>query len=362
MQFAENLSDRQAAEAVRARIDRKYALGLELTDPGFDFSVLSEFRSRLLSGGAEELLLEKLLEECANRGLVKGRGKQRTDSTHVVAAVRVLNRLECVGETMRAALNALAATAPGWLAGWAPREWYDRYGPRFEEYRLPKADAERREMADTAGADGFRLLGKLEEPAALAGGLREIPAVGVLERVWKEQYHRPEGPGGSARWKGPEEMAPSAETVHSPYDTEAHYSWKRDTAWTGYKVHLTEAHGDEELPNLITNVETAPATAPDVTATNAIHGALSEKGLAPAEHVADAGYVDSEQMIEGKAKHGVDLIGPAPRDPSWQARTEGGLDISRFAIDWESEIVTCVRKARRAGFGIRPMTATATIS
>lgn len=175
MQFAENLSDRQAAEAVRARIDWKYALGLELTDPGFDFSVLSEFRSRLLSGGAEELLLEKLLEECANLGLVKGRGKQRTDSTHVLAAIRGLNRLECVGETMRAALNALAAADAGWLAGWAPREWYERYGPRFEEYRLPKADAERRKLAEAIGEDGFRLLGELEgSAAALAGRLREI--------------------------------------------------------------------------------------------------------------------------------------------------------------------------------------------
>jgi transposase len=345
MQFAENLSDRQAAEAVRARIDWKYALGLELTDPGFDFSVLSEFRSRLLSGGAEELLLEKLLEECANRGLVKGRGKQRTDSTHVLAAIRGLNRLECVGETMRAALNALAAADPGWLAGWAPREWYERYGPRFEEYRLPKADAERRELADAIGEDGFRLLEELEgSAAALAGRLREIPAVGVLERVWTEQYHRPEGPGGSARWKkGPEEMPPAAETVHSPYDTEARYSWKRDDiAWTGYKVHLTETYyGEEDLPHLITHVETVPSTDPDVTATNEIHAALSEKGLAPAEHLVDAGYVGSEPLVEGKAKHGVDLIGPAPRDPSWQARTEGGLDISRFAVDWESESVTC---------------------
>jgi transposase len=341
MQFAENLSDRQAAEAVRARIDWKYALGLELTDPGFDFSVLSEFRSRLLSGGAEDLLLGKLLEECANRGLVKSRGRQRTDSTHVVAAIRTLNRLECVGETMRAALNALAAAAPGWLAGWAPREWYERYGPRFEEYRLPKADTERRELADAVGEDGFRLLGELEGPAALASSLREIPAIGVLERVWAEQYHRPEGPGGPARWKGPEEMPPAAETVHSPYDTEAHYSWKRDIAWTGYKVHLTETYGDEDLPHLITHVETVPSTAPDVTATNTVHAALSEKGLAPAEHVVDAGYVGSEQMVEGKAKHGVDLIGPAPRDPSWQARTEGGLDISHFAVDWESESVRC---------------------
>ena len=64
MQFSEGLSDRQAAEAVRARIDWKYALGLELTDPGFNFSVLSEFRTRLVEGGKERLLLEKLLEGC----------------------------------------------------------------------------------------------------------------------------------------------------------------------------------------------------------------------------------------------------------------------------------------------------------
>jgi transposase len=137
-------------------------------------------------------------------------------------------------------------------------------------------------------------------------------------------------------------MPPAAQTVHSPYDTEARYSWKRDDiAWTGYKVHLTETHGEEDLPNLITHVETVPSTDPDVTATNEIHAALSEKGLKPAEHVVDAGYVGSEPLVEGKAKHGVELIGPAPRDPSWQARTEGGFDISRFAVDWESERVTC---------------------
>src|SRR5215207_8332051 len=112
LQFHENLSDRQAAEAVRARIDWKYVLSLELTDAGFDFSVLSEFRSRLLKGNAEELLFDKLLVCCQALGLVKARGKQRTDSTHVVAAVRYLNRLELVGETVRAALNDLAVYAP----------------------------------------------------------------------------------------------------------------------------------------------------------------------------------------------------------------------------------------------------------
>ena len=100
LQFLENLSDRQAADAVRARIDWKYALGLELTDPGFHFSVLTEFRARLVAGNAEYLLLDRMLERFKTRSLVKARGKQRTDSTHVLAAVHDLHLLELVGETM----------------------------------------------------------------------------------------------------------------------------------------------------------------------------------------------------------------------------------------------------------------------
>ena len=111
MQFRENLADRQAAEAVRARIDWKYLLGLDLTDAGFDFSALSEFRDRLLAGSAAEHLLDKLLERCRTLGLLKARGQQRTDSTHVLAAIRVLNRLELVAETLRATLNELATVA-----------------------------------------------------------------------------------------------------------------------------------------------------------------------------------------------------------------------------------------------------------
>src|SRR5919201_6290099 len=115
MQFTEGLSDRQAANAVRGRIDWKYALALELTDPGFDASVLSEFRTRLLHGEAEHLLLETLLTLLQERGLLKARGTQRTASTHILAAIRTLNRLELVGETMRFALNRLAVVAPTWL-------------------------------------------------------------------------------------------------------------------------------------------------------------------------------------------------------------------------------------------------------
>ena len=112
MQFAEGLSDRQAADAVRSRIDWKYALSLALTDPGFDCSVLSEFRARLIAGSLEHQLLEAMLTHFQARGWLKARGPQRTDSTHGLAAIRMLHRLESVGETLRAALNSLAVVAP----------------------------------------------------------------------------------------------------------------------------------------------------------------------------------------------------------------------------------------------------------
>src|SRR3954452_2934511 len=174
LQFVEGLADRPAAEAVRSRIDWKYALGLELTHPGFDFSVLSEFRSRLVAGQAEQLLFETLLTRLQEIGVLKKRGRQRTDSTHVLAAVRVLNRLERVGETLRAALNALAVVAPEWLQAWAPAGGDARYGERVENYHLPKPDQARLALSAVIGADGQRLLAALDV-ATEESWLREVP-------------------------------------------------------------------------------------------------------------------------------------------------------------------------------------------
>src|SRR5881227_3392216 len=189
MQFRENLADRQAAEAVRARIDWKYLLSLELTDPGFDFSVLSEFRDRLLAGSAEALLLEKLLERCRALGLLTARGQQRTDSTHVLAAIRVLNRLELVAETLRAALNAVATVAPDWLQAITPLAWYERYSRRIEESRLPKATTKREAYAQMVGEDGFHFLDAVEAAAAPTAA-RALPVIATLRRTWQRHYDR----------------------------------------------------------------------------------------------------------------------------------------------------------------------------
>lgn len=188
MQFAEDLSDRRAADAVRARIDWKYALGLELDDPGFDFSVLSEFRTRLTAGGAERPLLDEMLEACKARGLLRSRARQRTDSTHVLAATRDLNRLELVGETLRAALNAAASVVPQWLSTQAPPEWFDRYTARVEETRLPKGQEARYAYAEVIGGDGYRHLEALRRDATVEWLWKEVPAVEVLRRVWLCQF------------------------------------------------------------------------------------------------------------------------------------------------------------------------------
>ena len=176
MQYVEDVSDRQAAEALRGRIDGKYALSLELTDPGFDSTVLSEFRTRLVMGSAEQRLLDAILDRCRERKWLKARGRQPTDSTHVLARVRAVNRLECVGETLRSALNSWAVVAPEWLHTHSQGEWEKRYGRRVEDDRLPTRKEDRHAYAQVIGAAGYALWSAIDTSHAPAW-LREVPAV-----------------------------------------------------------------------------------------------------------------------------------------------------------------------------------------
>ena len=338
MQFAEGLSDRQTAEAVRSRIDWKYALGLELTDSGFDHTVLKEFRKRLLAGGQERQLLDLMLKKLQEQQLLKSRGKQRTDSTHVLAAIRQLNRLELVGETLRHALNELADVAPQWLLSVVSQDWFDRYAIPFERYRLPKNKSEQAELALTIGIDGEHLLSKLYE-LQTSSELSKLPSVEILRQVWLQQYTWVDG---SMVWRLPSTTGLPAckQMIASPYDPQARNRTKRDTNWTGYTVHLTETC-DQDCPHLITNVETTPATTHDGAMTPKIHAHLAQKDLLPEEHLLDMAYVDAENLVSSSKEYQVDLMGKVPPDNSWQKRTPEGLDLSCFAIDWEQEQVQC---------------------
>jgi transposase len=333
MQFAENLTDRQAADAVRSRIDWKYALGLELTDPGFHFSVLSDFRARLVAHEATEQLLNAMLERFKTQGLIKVRGKQRTDSTHILAAVRMLNRLEQVGETLRYTLNVLAELAELWLKAQVPAEWFDRYSNRFENQRLPTDKQERDALIRTIGADGYRLLTAVYEASAPLG-LREVEAVQLLRTMWLQQFYLE---NDTVHWREGNNLPPSERLIVSPYDAEARYSHKRSTTWTGYKVHLTETC-DEDAPCLITHVETTAATMQDVEVVDDVHENLAAQGCLPREHLMDMGYLSSDILVSSQ-QIGIDVVGPVRSDNSWQARTEGAFDLTCFEIDWESKTV-----------------------
>ena len=335
MQFAEGLSDQQAADAVRCRIDWKYALSLELMDPGFDSSVLSEFRTRLLASGAERVLFETLLTLLREQGLLKRRGRQRTDSTHVLAAVQALNRLELVGETMRAALNSLAVVAPSWLRTFVPPDWFDRYAARYEEYRLPDAETQRQALGQAIGADGFHLLQAVyaaDAPACLAS----VPAVEVLRQVWLQQYYGPH----CIAWRSHEDSPPTAQVICSPYDLDARYGTKRDTTWIGYKVHLTETC-DPDAPHLITDVTTTSATTLDVATTPSIQQALADHDCLPSMHLMDAGYVDAEHLVTSQTRHQATICGPVMPETSWQARAGRGYAASAFQIDWVAQQARC---------------------
>jgi transposase len=309
LQFAEGLSDRQAVSAVRSRIDWKYVLRLELDDPGFDASVLCEFRARLLAGEAEQVLLETLLAWCRERQLLKAGGRQRTDSTHVWAAVRGLNRLALVIEAMRHALNSLAVAAPTWFQVQADPTWVERYSRRAEQERLPTKAAAQAALALAVGADGYHLLDALYA-AQDSLWLREIPAVAILRQVWIQNYTRIDD---AVQWREKNALPPAAQFINSPDDPDAHLAARRTMHWVGYKVHFTETC-DDGLPPLIIHAATTAAPIADGDLTPTLHAALLEQDMLPKEHVVDTGYLDAALLVRSRIDYGVDLIGPTRSD------------------------------------------------
>lgn len=233
LQFMEGLTDRQAADAVRTRIDWKYLLCLELTDPGFDHTVLSEFRTRLLNQEAERRVFDAVLHLARTRSLLKAGGRQRTDSTHVLGAMHAMTRMEAVQETLRHALNGLATTAPEWLRAHSKSEWVERYGPRASDYRLPKGQAKRLAWVTQTGADGLGLLIDLYAEGA-PPTLRLLPAVETLRRVWVQNFTLNEG---QAVWRDNDNIPPSSRYIGSPYDLEACFGQaKNSLAKTAHRM------------------------------------------------------------------------------------------------------------------------------
>jgi transposase len=215
-------------------------------------------------------------------------------------------------------------------------EWFKLYGRRIENFNFPRTEAERTQLAAVIGSDGKRLL----QAIAISDereSLGKLDAVTLLERMWEEQFVEE---NGQLRFREVREMPSPANLITSPYDHEARFSTKRGESWVGYKVHLTESC-DDDLPRLITNIETTPATTPDDNMIEVVHRSLDSRNLLPSEHLVDKGYTDATILVASQRDYGVEIIGPVAQDPSWQSRDKAGFDKSAFAIDWEAKVVTC---------------------
>ncbi|MFJ8437357.1 IS1182 family transposase [Kitasatospora sp. NPDC094019] len=312
LQFLHNLSDRDAAVAVADRISWKYALGLELEDTGFDASVLCEFRARLVTGDRADGLLTLMLDRLKAAGLVRAGGRQRTDSTHVLACVRRLNRIECLGEALRAALEEIALTSPAFVVALLEPGWDERYGRKVETSRLlRRKNASALKLAEQIGADGQSLITAVDADPT-AGWMNGLRQVKVLRELWDQHFERT-ATGGAPRYRDTGELPPSAMRVRSPHDPDARYSTKGvpgagAVEWTGSKVHLSESC-DEDLPNLVTDVHTACATEPDVSAVTPVQDRLIARDLAPGEHLLDSGY-PSGGNIGASLERGITLVAP----------------------------------------------------
>lgn len=342
LQFRRNLSDREAVEALADRISWKYALSLELTDPGFDHTVLSEFRGRLAAQDRADAVLDLMLARLKDAGLVKAGGRQRTDSSHVLACVRRLNRIETCGESLRAALEEIAAVSPGFVVPLLKQGWDQRYGRKVETSRLlGRANASAQLLAEQIGADGRELLDTIDADPTVAW-MSALPQVVILRTVWDQQFDRTRA--GRLRLKDVETLSPAAERIHSPHDADARYSTKTtsegepDLEWVGSKCHLSETC-DPDTPNLITDVHTTPATDPDVTATTDIQDKLIGRNLAPGQHVMDAGYPSAANFAASAAR-GITLIAPVVVKTGRNAKKDTFSPLD-FTIDWAGGRARC---------------------
>jgi transposase len=382
LQRAENLTDRMAAGQVRARLDWKYLLGLALDDPGFDHTVLAEFRAKVADAELEAVPLDALLERLSADGLVKAGGKQRTDSTHVVAAVAALNRLELAGESVRAAVEALTAAHPDWVAGvLRVSDWARRYGTPVTDWHPPASKSKQEELAVAYAKDGYALLRAVYDKASPAW-LAEIPAVEILRQVLVQNYTLVIHADGREVVKRREKPLPDGDglppgrcRIASPYDTDARWGAKRDEFWLGYKLHVTETCDDvppcgcgrpgdgtaarsghaegcaaPAFPNIITHVETTDATVTDNAMTGAIDDQLTGKALSPGRHYLDSGYLSAALVVTEAARHGIALIGPLLADTSAQARAGNGYARADFTVDYDAQAVTCPQGKRSASW------------
>lgn len=333
LQFMERVPDRVAAEHVVFHLGWKYALDLELTYGGFHPTVLVYFRDRLEQKKAERVIFDCVLELLIEMGLVKRKGKQRLDSTHILGYVKEMSRLECAVETLRVALEALGKAVPSaerpefWGTLWA------LYVQSEVDWRLSKA--ERQSRYRQCGSDMEELL---EWIKGRGGQFSELEAVQqLLRRVFEEQFEVVQGKLQPTR-KRP------ARSIQNPHDPDAHFADKGKRQWVGYKVHVVETVDPSRLAkvkgeageNFITEIVTTEAAQDEMAGlAEALKEEESHRGIKPEALYADGGYVTERTLSEAEGS-GIELLGPTRPDPH-----PGPYNADAFVVDIETKRAIC---------------------
>jgi transposase len=337
-QMLEKVPDRAAARYVVTRFDWKYALHLPLGYTGFHFTDLSAFRERLLQHGQERWLFDYLIEQLKARGLLKARGKVRTDATHVVALMNRLSQLELVRESLRTTLEALDEVAPDWVSEMVPEAFSESYAQRQNDYRL--SERQIMEQLRRAGHDGYWLLAQIDRGASAV--VRALSEVQVLRTVLEQQF--PQGPE-----QGPTAKRPGGRgVIETPHEPQVRGGKKGSKSWLGYKAQVTESC-DEELPPLIVDVEATEAMEYDGAALPAVQERLAQRGLRPTEQYVDQNYTSGENLAHS-AQQGIRLMGRPQEDHG----APEGYRQADFQIDEERREARCPHGQRNVVWSEQP--------
>jgi transposase len=303
-QMLDKVPDRVAAEMVSTRIDWKYALHLSLLYKGFHFTDLYAFRVRLLEHGQERLIFDQILANLKALGLLKPRGKMRTDSTHILAVV------------------------PAFQEAYSQRQW---------QYGL--SDSKVKKRLAQVGKDGFWFVAQVDQSSPNV--VRQLAEVETLRSVLGQQF--PKGPGGP-----PAKRPTGGDVIESPHETEARYAKKRGQSWIGYKMQVTESC-DEDQPHLIVDLEPTGATDNDSPELAHIQARLQKQGTPPGEQYVDQGYMSGENLVKSGAL-GIRLMG-VPLDDTKNAPGFRQVD---FRIDEEKQQAICPAGQTSAVWSQRP--------
>lgn len=326
-QFLEKLPDRAAAEAAVMRLDWKYALRQELTWTGFHYSDLCNFRKRLIEHEREWMVFERMVTYLRERGYIRERGKQRTDSTKIIGLVARLSRLELVCETIRVTLGALVEADGAWVKKHLPVSFVDKYSRRRSDFRLSKVEVQQR-MGET-GQEGYWLLDQVE--AHGSDELKALTEVKQLRRVLEEQFVR--GEDGETTALPPGQA--KGDVITNPHDPEVRYGYKGGEGWVGYKLQVTETAG--EASRFITDVKVVPAMRQDNQCLTAIQDRLVQRGVPPGKQYVDQAYMSGRHIAESLARD-IDLRGYVRKGNTSKSK---GFRLQDFQIDVERRHAIC---------------------